>query len=62
LNDLDFDAVPCARAAADDISGSDLECAATYVATLDIRQPPGAAADRLPAFIEAAVAPQELYP
>src|SRR5207244_1460573 len=59
LNDLDFDAVPCARAAADHISWSDLDCAATYVADLGIRQLPSPAVARLNAFLEAAVAPQE---
>jgi hypothetical protein len=62
LNDLHFDAVPCAHAAADDLGGSDLDCAATHVTNLGVRQPPGSASDRLPAFIEAGIAAQELYP
>src|SRR5215813_2259251 len=62
LNDLHFDAVPCARATADNLGGSDLDCAAPDVAHLGVRQPPGSASDRLPAFIEAGIAAQELYP
>src|SRR5262245_51781076 len=62
LNDLHFDAVPHARSPADDLSGIDLDCAATHVANLGVGQPPGSASDRLPAFIEAGIAAQELYP
>jgi hypothetical protein len=62
LDDLDSDAVQCARAAADDASRSDLECPVIDVVSLGLRQSSGAAIDRLPAVLEPAVAPQELYP
>src|SRR6266508_3179291 len=62
LDHLDLDAIPCARAAADDVGRTDLECVAIDMADVGLRQRPGAAIDRLPAALEAAVEPQQLYP
>jgi hypothetical protein len=62
LDDLDSDALPCAGAATDHTSRTDLERGAIYVADLGIRERPGSAVGRLPTVFQAALAPQELYP
>src|SRR5262249_43162798 len=61
-DNLDFDAVPCARAPIDDISRNDLERAPIHAADFGMRQQPRPALARLPAVLETAVGPQELYP
>ena len=62
LDDLHLDAIPRARAAADHVSRSDLECVAIYAANLAIRERPGPSVGRLQAVREATVASQGLYP
>jgi hypothetical protein len=62
LDHLDLDAVPCACAAIDDLSRTDLEGVAIDMADLGLMERPGPAIARLPAVLDAAVEPQQLDP